>query len=591
MDSGANQELMPAVLERINLDFQAGIHAILHGNTDDRIVLGSETDSRALDLVFGIADHFSRNGYKTALYTPSQGIKELCPAEGASKAIPNANGVNDHFGMMNVITRLLRDANDRWLVIVLHPEALAPRSHDGSPAQGHHLAEFFHWLGKDPIIANGASRLLMVCYTTLPSKLITNCPGYDLIEVPLPLKRERKVFIEKIRGVAKRLCNKAVRLAQGLTNERIADLTSGMTLIGIEKFIKNSALQELEINPQSISQAKSRDICDQSQGTLEICNPEYGLDQVGGLKSLKLYFSKILARFQRGARDVPLGMLLAGSPGSGKSYVAKALAKELGWTFVQLARIRDSLYGQSEERLSRALSVVRQMGHVVLFIDEIDQSLGQRNSGPAGDSGTSARMWAFFMQWMSEQALRGKVLIVAATNRPDLLDAALVDRFDVVIPFIRPGKAELIEIAAILLKRNGRRLGEIKAVSIAEALQDLNLTGRNLETVLVNAGHLADDEASKENQPIRLKHLRQAAQDYIPRQSNAVMEIIELTSLDMCDRKSLLPWNGPEGRLPGVDIPRHLQMFVTKDGGLDKVELVKALNQLRESHYAGRRAA
>ena len=226
-----------------------------------------------------------------------------------------------------------------------------------------------------------------------------------MIEAPLPTQAERKNFLEYIGGVAKRIYNKAVQYAKGLNTEQVANLTSGMTLIGMENFIKKSSLQNQVITPQQISQAKADDIRNQSQGTLEVCNPEYGLKQVGGLKSFKLYFTQLLEHFKRAARDVPQGMLLAGVPGSGKTYLAKALAHELGWTFVQLAKIRDSYYGASEERLVRALSVVRQMGHVLLFIDEMDQVFGRRDTGQSGDSGTSANLWAYLAKWMAEPSL------------------------------------------------------------------------------------------------------------------------------------------------------------------------------------------
>ena len=180
------------------------------------------------------------------------------------------------------------------------------------------------------------------------------------------------------------------------------------------------------------------------------------------------------------------------------------------------------------------------------------------------------------------------MLIVAATNRPDLLDTALVDRFDVLVPFIRPGKADLIEITAIMLKRNGRRLGEIKAVSIAETLEGLSLTGRNLEAILVRAGHIADAEAGCENQPIRLKHFKQAAREYIPRLSDLWMEFLEQMALNMCDHKPLLPCSGPDGLL---NIPGHLQRFFLKNGSLDKVELNKSLNQLKGTLQTGRMVA
>jgi hypothetical protein len=586
-----NQELIPKAVVEAKRHFRLGSQVIFHLNTEDLLIQGSGANRSVLSFPYALAKSFHQDGFRIALYSPSQGIKELLPTEGSSKPIPQANGITDQPGIMSAINRLLHDTENKWLVIVLHPEAIAPRSNNGGPAHGHQVAEFFHTIAKDPYVVNGPSRIAMICYTGLPSELITNCPRYEVIEAPLPSKPERLAFMRIILDVAKRRVGKMFRLAKGLTAEHVARLTSGMTLIGLEKFFLNATYDEQEITPRKISQAKARDIRKLSRGTLEVCDPEYGFEMVGGLRSLKLYFSKIAARFKQGEREVPRGILLAGPPGTGKTYVAKASAHEIGWTFVKLARIRGSLYGQSEERQRHALSLVEQMGHVVLFLDEIDQSLGQRSSGQNGDSGTTARMWADFMAWMAEPRLQGKVLIVAATNRPDLLDAATVDRFDVVAPLIRPSKAELVEITEILLKRKGRRLGEIKAVSIAEALDGLNLTIRNLETILDRAGHLADEEAGKDGQPVRLKNIKSAVKNFIPRDSSQDMEQMELTALDMCDHIPLLPWNGPKGRLPDMGIPRHLQMIVTKDGRLDKVELAKELNQFKERQYAGRRVA
>ena len=588
MSLDENREYTPRVVQEIIRYFRMGMHVVASQNTDDRLVFGSLRNIQALDFVYAIASILAKMKWRIAVYSPSQGIKELCPAEGASKPIPNANGVADQAGMMNIITRLLRDPNDKWLVVVLHPEALAPRSHDGGPTQGHHMAEFFHWAGKDPAITNGPSRLLLVCYAGLPAELITNCPGYAVVEVPLPDAKQRELFIEKIISVAKNLTGNGVRRPKEATNELVAKWTSGMTLIGIERLLLNAAHEEIEVCPKLVSQAKTRDIRRLSQGTLEVCDPEYGFERIGGLTSLKLFFEKLIVKFMHADRDVPQSILFAGVSGAGKTLVAMAIAHALGWSFTKFGEVRNSYLGESERRLNLALKIVEQMGQTVLFIDEFDQNGGQDSQGPDGTSGTDSRMEAAWLEWSSKPSLRGRVLIVAATNRPERLKPSIIDRFDYVIPFVRPGIKDIVAISIKILDELGRKFAEIKQMSIGEVLEPLNPTGRNLKSILAIACQIADEEEGKKGQPIRLKHLKRATLNFIPRDSDPRMKITELEGLDRCDYKFLLPGNGLDGPVPGSDVPRHLQMYFTKDGGLDKVELAKDLAQLKASCHARR---
>jgi hypothetical protein len=122
---------------------------------------------------------------------------------------------------------------------------------------------------------------------------------------------------------------------------------------------------------------------------------------------------------------------MTGPAGTGKTAMAEAVAKEAGINCVILnpARIFGKYVGDTERNLDRALYAILAMAPVLVFIDEIDQSVSR---GASGDSGVSNRFFKRLMEFMSDTSHRGKVVFLAASNRPDLMDPALrrPGRFD-----------------------------------------------------------------------------------------------------------------------------------------------------------------
>jgi len=157
----------------------------------------------------------------------------------------------------------------------------------------------------------------------------------------------------------------------------------------------------------------------------------------------------------------PAGVLFLGPPGTGKTLLAEGLAHESSVNFVKLGNFRDQFVGQSERNLSRALSIIRAMTPVIVFMDELDQSEGRRSEGNL-DSGVGSRVFAQMLAVMSDSSLRGKVVWIAASNRPDLIDDAMrrPGRFDDKIPFLMPTEAERASIFEAVLRskaRNGEK--------------------------------------------------------------------------------------------------------------------------------------
>src|SRR5262249_21903551 len=175
--------------------------------------------------------------------------------------------------------------------------------------------------------------------------------------------------------------------------------------------------------------------------------------------------------------------LLVGPPGTGKTLVAEALAKEAGFNFVRLGDVRSMWVGESERNLSHVLRVLVELAPVVVFVDEVDQMLGQRDQGWSGDSGVSARLFARILNFMGRNEHRGRIIWVAATNRPDLLDEAMLRRFDRVFPFFVPSDIDRSRILAAMPAITG--VTYAPGISFTDVVAATSgLTGSALEVIV-----------------------------------------------------------------------------------------------------------
>lgn len=220
----------------------------------------------------------------------------------------------------------------------------------------------------------------------------------------------------------------------------------------------------------SVSLGKT-DILNKSD-LLEQYQPE-DMNDVGGMENLKEWTSKRSRCYSEEARshgiEPPNGCVVVGIPGTGKSLVAKAIARELGVSLVRLdfGKVFNSLVGASEERIRTALKHVAWMAPCVLFVDEIDKGLGGIGSG-GGDSGTSSRVLGSFLTWLNDNT--APVFTMVTANNIDSLPPELLrrGRFDNIFATSLPGLQERKEILQIHLRKRG---------------WEKALTGRNLQTV------------------------------------------------------------------------------------------------------------
>jgi len=583
--------MKPRFLTEMEEAFAVHQHVVLTLNTEDRFYF-PEKEIRPSNLNYFLANYFSGQGYRIAQYAPSLGVRELSPSGEISPAIEGLSSKNDPVEILNGLTRLLRNSHERWIGLMLHAERIAPSqgANAARAQEGVAFAEILHTLALDDGIAEGPSRLVLVTFTAMPEDLIVRSRGFRLIEVDLPCQEERQCFIDFLEGLAEAGCNEFGRLGEELNSEELARVTAGMPLYGIESAYRSSGHFRRPISREQIRLAKAREIRNLARDLLEVSEPQEGFEAVAGLSSVKGYFNDLIPQIKAGRPGVPQAFLLQGVPGCGKSHLVNALSKELGWPLLELKNVRNPYVGQSEMNLEHVIRVVEQLQPAILFFDEIDQSIGQRGTGASGDSGTSERMLARIFTWLGSLHLRGRLLFVGATNRPDILDPALLDRFGVSIPFLKPGYEELRELVPILLKRFERRLEGIDMDEVAQILAIHSPTGRGIQETLIDAGLHADRESGKMGMDIEKKHLTRAANNQISREDEVEMEFIALISLSLCSLQSLLPWNDFNGLRPGAEIPKNLldMGVINPDGRLDRNRLQEVISELKQRRHGER---
>jgi proteasome regulatory subunit len=227
-------------------------------------------------------------------------------------------------------------------------------------------------------------------------------------------------------------------------------------------------------------------------------SPDITFDHVGGLEKeieeVREAVEYPLTRpeiFARVGVEPPKGILLYGTPGTGKTLIAKAVAHEAKATFIRMSgsELVHKYIGEGAQLVRELFSLAREKAPTIVFIDEIDAVGSTRtNDGTSG----SAEVQRTLMQLLAEMDgfdNRGDVRIMAATNRVDMLDPALLrpGRFDRVIEIPLPdrgGRKAILKIHSKKMTLIGVDLDRI--VEITE-----NATGADLQAVCREAGMMA----------------------------------------------------------------------------------------------------
>ena len=314
--------------------------------------------------------------------------------------------------------------------------------------------------------------------------------------IPESLKKE-VLLIEMDLPDESELAKHVARVQQGFPQlimppELVSKVTfalKGLTL-NEATHILNRIFRIKDMDPKEVLDQifSEKEMIVKKSGYLEFIPPNYEISQIGGLDNLKDWLVKREKLFTKQALDdgvpIPKGMLIMGMSGCGKSLSAKAISALWNVPLFRLDMnlVFSGMYGSAELAFHRALKTVEAVAPAVLWIDEIENSLGMdENSGGSGNS----HVFSTFLTWMQEKP--PMIFVAATANRIQAIPAEVIrkGRFDQVFFVDLPNDEERKAIFEIYLRRYNADLSQFDLVFLSAATKAWN--GAEIENAIVAA--------------------------------------------------------------------------------------------------------
>ncbi|GAA2196039.1 AAA family ATPase [Micromonospora lupini] len=393
------------------------------------------------------------------------------------------------------------------VLLVTDVEALAPADEPGP------LATVFRQVLAETVRAGVA----VVCTTGRPESVDPALRAPDLlslrISVPLPdpaLRREQLTVLTR-----------QVPLADDVRLDEVAGRTPGFVAADLAALVREAgvraALRQKSARTPTVSMADFTAALEvvrpttMAASTLELASVT--LDDVGGLAEVKQTLTESVLwpltypdTFARLGVQPPRGVLLYGPPGCGKTYLVTALAGSgrANVLSVKGAELLSKWVGESERAVRELFRRAREAAPTLIFLDEVDALAPVR--GQATDGGTTDRVVAALLTELDGAETLRNVVVIGATNRPDLVDPALLrpgrlGRLVYVPPPDGPARAEILRAASrhvplapdVDLAALGAELTGFSAADCAAVVREAALAAmrESLAAATVTAAHVA----------------------------------------------------------------------------------------------------
>jgi len=369
------------------------------------------------------------------------------------------------------------------------------------------------------------------------------------IHIPMPDKRARREILAvhtrnmplcTKADVENKVCNpgnevdldKIAEMTHGYTGADLAALAKEAAMAALRKAINKGMINiEQDVIPQEVLTKLKVGMTDFMEAMkyihptvlreviIEV--PEVHWDDIGGYDAIKQELREIVEwpmkyrhYFDELGVEPPKGILLFGPPGVGKTLFAKAVATESGANFIAVRgpELLSKWVGESEKAIREIFKKARMAAPCVVFFDEID-SIAPARGSRLGDSGVTDRMVNQLLAEMDGIGTLKGVVVMAATNRPDILDPALLrpGRFDRII-YVPPPD---IKARAEIFKVHTKKIKLSSDVNLEElARRTEGYTGADIAAVVREAAMLALRETIKERtpsaKPVSTRHFEEA---------------------------------------------------------------------------------
>jgi len=430
----------------------------------------------------------------------------------------------------------LRIADGRKIGLVIDfAETIAPAGDVSSmSAEDRNSLVILKRWARNPAFLNADITICLISENQIElNQGIVQHPGVASLGVPLPDYAERLDFIRA------QLKTQGLPAASEVNDESLAKLGAGLKRVQLQSLISHAVQNRQPLTLNFLSERKKELIEAESGGLLEFVQSRFDLSFVAGNDQAKRKLQDAAAAIHAGNTDVlPMGYVICGPVGTGKTFITTCFAGEVGIPAVTLKNFRSMWQGVTEGNLERVLSLLKAMSPIAVIVDEADAQLGDRSS--SGDSGVSNRVFAQIAQFMGNTELRGKVIWFLLTCRPDLLpvDLKRQGRAEEHIALFYP---DTTEERVALLRAMQRKAGmapfpeDIEKFFIEHAV---SLSGADIEAVLVRS-HMRSSLQNKST--VDADDLKAALEDFIPPYYPTEIDLQNLVAVLECTSRSLLP--------------------------------------------------
>ncbi|UCG95868.1 MAG: CDC48 family AAA ATPase [archaeon] len=356
------------------------------------------------------------------------------------------------------------------------------------------------------------------------------------VEMGVPNKKGRKEILE--------IHTRHMPLSKDVDLTQIADRTYGFVGADLEALAKEAAMHVLRrVQPEMSGLEENKPLPEELIGKLRVKKKDFDYamrmvqpsamrevmieipkatwNDVGGLENVKKRLKESVEwplkypdSFKNMGINPPKGILLYGPPGCGKTLMARAVANESESNFISVKgpELLSKWVGESEKMVREIFRKAKQVSPTIIFFDEIE-SLAPSRSVSSSDSRVGERVVSQLLSEMSGLEELHDVVVLAATNRPDIVEPALLrpGRFDKQILITEPDEESRLKIFKIHTKN--MPLEKVDLKKLAKEIQ--GYSGADIEAVVREAALNALRENIK-SKKVTMKHFKQALKEIKP---------------------------------------------------------------------------
>lgn len=427
---------------------------------------------------------------------------------------------------------------DRIVLILDYAETIVPAGemYSLNSADRYCLVTLNRWANDPMFMRQDISIVLVTENINDINPRLSTLASTAKVKIPLPDETIRTGFLSSLKnGVDPDL---ELLVARGVSVQALGKLSAGLNLTNLYQLAADAYQSTTPITLNYLAEKKKEIIEADAGGLLEFIETKHDLTMLSGNDFVKQRLRLAAKAIKDGHSEVvPMGYLVSGAIGTGKTFLVTAFAKEIGVPMVKINSLSAAVEGL-ETRLERVLNILKAMAPVAVMIDEADVLLG-------GSRGTksNSKQSSFFSQlsnFMGNTEYRGKIIWFLITCRPDLLpiDLKRQGRAEEHLALFYPGsEAEKLDLFKTMKKKLGLKTAELNLSKMLRNIK-FEISGADIESILIRARLHANGE---NRIIINETDLSETIKDFLPPTYPYEIELQNLVAALECTSKEMIP--------------------------------------------------